>query len=81
MNADGFSGINENKDQVNDVDLQHALFKDVFDNNKSREGRIDYPTVSKHFDQSNNSKSVRQVLMKLQGGGSFLSLYPYENEC
>ncbi|MBK7965841.1 MAG: hypothetical protein IPK10_11505 [Bacteroidetes bacterium] len=77
VNADGFSGINENKDQVNDVDLQHALFKDVFDNNKSREGRIDYPTVSKHFDQSNNSKSVRQVLMKLQGGGSFLSLYPY----
>ena len=76
MNADGFTGINENNDKVSEVDLQHALFTDVFDNSKSKDGRIDYPAVAKHFDQSVNSKSVRQVLMKLQGGGSFLSLYP-----
>ncbi|MBK7682598.1 MAG: hypothetical protein IPJ26_09115 [Bacteroidetes bacterium] len=75
MNADAFTGINENSDKVSEVDLQHALFKDVFDN-KPKEGRIDFPAVTKHFDQSVNSKSVRQVLMKLQGGGSFLSLYP-----
>jgi len=77
VNADGFTGINENNDKVSDVDLQHALFKDVFDTNKSKDGRIDYPAVAKHFDQSGNSKSARQVLMKLQGGGTFLSLYPY----
>ena len=75
VNADAFTGINENSDKVSEVDLQHALFKDVFDN-KPKEGRIDFPAVTKHFDQSVNSKSVRQVLMKLQGGGSFLSLYP-----
>jgi hypothetical protein len=77
VNADAFTGINENNDRVSEVDLQHALFKDVFDN-KPKEGRIDFPAVAKHFDQTVNSKSVRQVLMKLQGGGSFLSLYPVE---
>ena len=75
VSADAFRGINENNDKVSEVDLQHALFKDVFDN-KPKEGRIDFPAVAKHFDQSVNSKSVRQILMKLQGGGSFLSLYP-----
>lgn len=77
VNADGFTGINENSDKVSEIDLQHALFKDVFDNNKAKDGRIDYPAVAKHFDHSNNSKSARQILMKLQGGGSFLSMYPY----
>jgi hypothetical protein len=77
VNADAFTGINESNDKVSDIDLQHVLFKDVFDNNKAKDGRIDYPAVAKHYDQAGNSTSARQILMKLQGGGAFLSMYPF----
>ena len=76
LGGDAFTGLNDNADKVSDIDLQHPLFKDVFDPTKTKNERIDYPSAIKHFDQALKSNSVRQVLMKMQGGASFLSLYP-----
>ncbi len=73
--ADAFSGINHNADKVVSLDKNNELFADVFQDEKNRDASIDYPTVQKHFDIVSTSGSSRQVLMKLQGGGPFLSQY------
>ena len=74
IGADAFSGLNENADKVQTIDLQHPLFTEVFEAARQKEANTDYPMAAKHFDFASNSGS-RQVLMKLQGGGAFLSAY------
>lgn len=70
-----FSGLTVSADRVSSVDLQHPVFRDVFDQSRQREGTTDYPTVSKHFSLSSSSRSNRRVLMKLESNESFLSEY------
>lgn len=73
--SDLFSSINNNGDKVISLDKNNELFADVFHDDHSIDMRIDYPSVTRHFDFITNAKSNRQVLMKLQGGGAFLSQY------
>ncbi|MBL0096187.1 MAG: BatA domain-containing protein [Bacteroidetes bacterium] len=76
VGADGISGLNTNADKVVQVEMQHPLFDGVFDPQKMKEGKIDYPSAMKYFELATVSQSRKQVLMKLQGGASFLSYYP-----
>lgn len=78
LGLDGFSGVNQNQDKVISVDLEHPLFSDVFETSKMRDGRIDYPSLRKHFELSGTNVKG-QPLMKLQGGGSLLYHYNYGN--
>ncbi len=76
VGADGITGLNTNADKVVQVEMQHPLFDGVFDPQKMKEGKIDYPSAMKYFELATVSQSRKQVLMKLQGGASFLSYYP-----
>lgn len=76
VGADGISGLNTNADKVVQVEMQHPLFDGVFDPQKMKEGKTDYPSAMKYFELATVSQSRKQVLMKLQGGASFLSYYP-----
>lgn len=78
LDLDVIAGVNQNPDKVITIDLGHPLFSDVFESNKMRDGRIDYPTLRKHFDLS-SSNVKGQPLMKLQGGGSLLYHYNFGN--
>lgn len=76
IGADPFTGMNTNADKVVQVDVQGPLLNGVFDLQKIKEGKTDYPSATKYFEFSNATKSKKQVLMKFQGGASFLSYYP-----
>jgi hypothetical protein len=52
--------------------LQSDLYKNVFPRIPDN---MDVPHVQKHFDQVTSSRSNREVLLKLQSGGSLLSRY------
>lgn len=75
IGADAFSGINSNSDKIISIDKNNELFADVFQGNQGKDASIDYPSVLKHFDYINTTNSNRQVLMRLQGGGAFLSQF------
>ncbi len=76
LGADIINGINRSSDKVAQLDLSNALFEGVFDSQKLKEGKTDYPVVSSYFDYAFSSQSKRQVLMRLTGGSPFLSYYP-----
>ncbi len=74
--ADVITGINHTPDKVVQADLDHKLFEGVFDLQKLKDVRTDYPASSGHFDFSVSSRSKKQVLMRFQGGSPFLSWFP-----
>lgn len=74
IGIDSWLSISNNADKVEKVDISNPVFSDVFEN-KKLDGRIDYPTASKHFVIGAGSNTNRQVLMQLQNSESFLSQY------
>ncbi|MBL7924119.1 MAG: BatA domain-containing protein, partial [Bacteroidia bacterium] len=76
VGGDLLAGINESEDKVTTIELRHPLFFEVFDQVKVNDEKVDYPSARKHFGFSSSSLSKRKTLMKLQGGGDFLSEYP-----
>ena len=75
IGVDLFSGVNNSSDKVISLEKNNELFADVFQNNQKQEAAIDYPVALKHFDNITVANSSRQTLMRLQGGGAFLSQY------
>lgn len=75
LGCDRLSGVNGSADKVVSVDFQHPVFNEVFETRQMRDGRIDYPVVSRHYDLAGSSGVSGQTLMKLQGGGTLLEHY------
>ena len=75
IGADLFSGVNYSSDKVISLEKNNELFADVFQNSQKQDVATDYPVALKHFDNVSVANSSRQILMRLQGGGSFLSQY------
>lgn len=65
-----------NKLKVEGVNLQSALFKNVF---TEWEDRIDLPSTSKHFIAESSSRSASENLMTLANGQPFLKSYKKGN--
>ncbi|MEO5569881.1 MAG: BatA domain-containing protein [Bacteroidia bacterium] len=75
LNADTYTAINNNADKVDRLSTESAVYQNVFDEKQKRNENIDLPLVLKHYEFSGSSHSNREVIMKLQGGGSFLSKF------
>src|SRR6185436_579023 len=75
VNADIFTGINTNEDKVDRLSIESTVYQNVFDEKQKRSENIDLPVVLKHYEFSGSTRSNREVIMKLQGGGSFLSKF------
>lgn len=75
VNADVFNGINENEDKVDRLSMESTVFQNVFDEKQKRNENIDLPVVLRHYEFSGSTRSNREVIMKLQGGSSFLSKF------
>ncbi len=72
VNADGFSAIIKGDDKVDRIELQSDVYKNVF---PKVPDNMDVPLVSQHYDVPVSSNSNREMLLKLQSGGSLLSRY------
>jgi hypothetical protein len=77
VNADIYNGVNVNEDKVDRLSTESAFYQNVFDDKQKRNENIDLPVVLDHYEFSGTIRSNREVIMKLQGGSSFLSKFEY----
>lgn len=75
VNANSLSNSDGSEIKVSDIQLNHPLFKDVFERIPRN---VNLPTVKKHYAISRRTLSTEQRLLELQNGASFFASYPYE---
>jgi hypothetical protein len=75
LNADTYNGINNNEDKVDRLSTESAVYQNVFDEKQKHNENIDLPVVLKHYEFAGSSHSNREVIMRLQGGGSFMNKF------
>lgn len=76
LNADGLVSLNAIETQVDYINLQHPLFRDVFERTVPN---MDLPRVKQHFSLTSRTKTTKEVLMSLKAGGSLLNKYSYRS--
>ena len=59
--------------KVAQIELKHPLFKDVFETFPKN---IDLPAVNRYFTYADNSRVVKEPLLQLPAGRTFLARYP-----
>ncbi len=73
--ANYYEGLDTMVTKVDKINLDHPIYKDVFDKNTFSATNIDFPNVRKHYITSKTTRSNEEFLLKLQNGDSFLSQY------
>ena len=64
--------------KVDKINLDHPIYKDVFDKRSFSATNLDLPKVSSHYVLSKATRSNEEYLLKLQNGDDFLSKYDVE---
>ncbi|MCH8318124.1 MAG: BatA and WFA domain-containing protein [Bacteroidetes bacterium] len=76
VGANTFVGIDDSLKKVKWLNLEHELFKGVFEKVPKN---IDLPQARYHFIFSSNTRSTEEVLLKFSDGSSFFSAYVYKD--
>jgi hypothetical protein len=74
MNADLISNKSHDESRVDRISTESILFKDVFEKKVNQE-TMDMPSAFSHFVFTQNVRSSREALMRLQDGTTFLGKY------
>lgn len=61
--------------KVDKINLEHEIYKDVFEKKTFSATNLDLPKVNSHFSFTKNTRSNEEYLLKLQNGDVFLSKY------
>jgi hypothetical protein len=61
--------------KVDKINLEHPIYKDVFDNKTFSATNLDLPKVNEYYALSKTTRSNEEYLLKLQNGNNFLSKY------
>lgn len=61
--------------KVDKINLDHEIYKDVFDKKTFSATNLDLPKVSEHFVISKTTRSNEEYLLRLQNGDIFLGKY------
>ncbi len=64
--------------KVEQINLEHPIYKEVFDKKTFQHTNLDLPKVFSHYVFSKTTRSGEELLLKLQNGDVFLSSYPIE---
>jgi Aerotolerance regulator N-terminal len=64
--------------KVENINLDHPIYKDVFEKKTFTASNLDLPKVSNHYVISKTSRSNEEYLLKLQNGAVFLNTYTVE---
>lgn len=62
--------------KVGQINLEHEIYKDVFEKKSLNASNLDLPKVFSHFVISRSSRSKEEGLLKLQDNTGFLCRYP-----
>jgi len=78
VRANYYERLDTVNSKVDKINLEHIVYKDVFDKKTFSATNLDLPKVSEHFVLSKTTRSNEQYLLKLQNGDLFLSAYDVE---
>lgn len=74
-NANYYEALDTINTKVDKVNLEHDIYKDVFDKKTFTATNLNLPIVSKHYRISKTTKSNEEYLLRLQNDDVFLSKY------
>jgi hypothetical protein len=78
LNTKTFIRKDTNSINVSDINLDHAVYSDVFENDDDSKEKlpanIDLPVVHTHFETKRSSQTNEETLLLLQNGDNFLSV-------
>lgn len=77
-NVNYFERLDTVNTKVDKINLDHNIYKDVFEKKTFNATNLNFPIVSKHYVISKNTHSNEEYLLKLQNGDIFLSKYDVE---
>lgn len=65
--------------KVEKINLEHTIYKDVFDKKAATASNLDLPKVFSHYVFSRSTHTREEFLLRLQNGDNFLSAYKVGN--
>ncbi|HEX8515799.1 MAG TPA: BatA domain-containing protein [Bacteroidia bacterium] len=65
--------------RVDKINLEHEIYRDVFDKKSFSENNLDLPKVSSHYVLTRATRSREEFLLRLQNGDAFLNVNPVGN--
>jgi hypothetical protein len=75
LNANYFEGADTANTKVEKINLDHPVYKDVFDKKTFQSTNLDLPKVFSHYTFSKATRNSEEYLLKLQNGDAFLTQY------
>lgn len=75
VNANYFERLDTATTKVDKINLEHDIYKDVFDKKSFNATNLNLPVVGKHYSISKTSHSNEEFLLKLQNDDVFLCKY------
>jgi len=73
LNLPTIAGLVTEPTKVSQIELKHALFKDVFE---TLPKNLDLPLVNRYFTYAESSRTAKEPLLQLPAGKTFLARYP-----
>ena len=78
LKANYYERLDTANTKVDKINMEHVIYKDVFDKKTFSATNLDLPKVNEHFVISKTTRSNEEYLLKLQNGDVFLSKYDVE---
>ncbi|MFY9307735.1 MAG: BatA domain-containing protein [Bacteroidia bacterium] len=78
VNANYYERLDTANSKVDRINLEHAVYNDVFDKKTFSATNLNLPIVNKHYVISKASRSSEENLLRLQNGNTFLSRFTVE---
>ncbi|MGE0561203.1 MAG: BatA domain-containing protein [Flavobacteriales bacterium] len=73
LQINAFTDLDTSTIKISEVSYRHPLYASVFEGNPA--DNINLPTIKKHFKQSNQAVTYKNVLLKLKNNDPFLTAY------
>ena len=73
--ANYYEKLDTTNTKVDKINLEHPIYKDVFDKKTFSATNLDLPKVNEYYELSKTTRSTEEYLLKLQNGNNFLSKY------
>ncbi len=78
IKANYYEVLDTTNTKVDKINLEHAIYKDVFDKKTFSATSLDLPKINEYFILSKNIRTNEEFLLKTQNGNALLSKYDVE---
>ena len=73
--ANSYERLDTANTKVDKINLEHPVYKDVFDKKAFQSANLDLPVIFNHYVFSKTTRSMGEYLLRLQNGDNFLSSF------